>query len=126
MTERLHEEKQEEKSEFWRSDRLDTIWWAAAFIWGGLVLLARTSGFAESISWWEGWSVFFTGLGVLLLIGAFIRTVVPAYHRKVVESLIFGLILLGIGLGNFWVLIWPLALIIVGFVILRSAFVRQH
>lgn len=128
MTERSlkeQDEKTDERDEFWKSDRLDTIGWAAAFIWGGLVLLVGSAGFVDNIGWWDGWSVFFTGAGVLVLFGTLFRAVVPEYHRKVLASLIFGLLLIGIGLGNFWVLIWPLALIIVGFVILRSAFAHR-
>lgn len=132
MTERpMREEADEENpdqlwDDFWKNDRLDTLWWALVFIWAGLVLLAETSGFAESIAWWDGWSVFFIGAGGLVLLGTLLRLALPAYRRKISETLIFGLILLAIGLGNFWVGIWPLALILVGLVILRGVFARRR
>lgn len=112
----------------WHSDRIDTIGWAAAFIWGGLVLLAGTTNFSANYAWWDGWSVFFTGLGVIVLLGTAVRLVIPRYRQSVVWGLIFGFILLGIGLDDLIGLssFWALALLIIGFVILMSAFSRRR
>jgi hypothetical protein len=53
---------------------------------------------------------------VIVLLGVLVRLLVPAYRRPVMGSLIFGAILLGIGLGELvgWVLIGPLILIAIG------------
>lgn len=111
---------------FWRVDRLDALWWAAGFIWAGLVLLVETAGLVESVAWWNGWSVFFSGAGVLTLAVSLLRMVLPAYRRKVIAGQVFGLILLAIGLSGFWAVIWPLALISVGLVIIGGAFARRR
>ena len=112
--------------EWWRNDQLDTIWWALAFIWGGLVLLAHTTGYWPSFDWWNAWAVFFVGAGITVLVGTLIRLLVPEFRRKLVPSLIFGSILLAIGLGDlaFWV--WPLILVAIGIGILRSAMTARH
>jgi hypothetical protein len=51
-----------------------------------------------------------------VLLGVVVRLLVPAYRRPVTGSLIFGVILLGIGLGEVvgWVAIGPLILIAIG------------
>jgi len=132
MSERVSNEKEKGGSsgekEWWRSDRVDAAGWGAAFIWGALVLLAEATGFMTDYSWWDGWGVFFTGAGVITLIGTVIRLQIPSYRGKWVGSLIWGCILLAIGLGTWgsvgW--LWVLVLLIVGIIILREAFVRKR
>jgi len=132
MSEQLSNEKEKGKSssekEWWQSDRVDAIGWGAAFIWGALVLLAGITGFTASYSWWDGWGVFFTGAGVITLIGTAIRLQIPEYRGKWLGGLIWGSILLAIGLGTWgsvgW--LWVLVLLIVGIIILREAFVRKR
>ena len=112
--------------ELWREDRLDTVGWAAGLIWAGLVLLAQTTGLTDDYGWWDGWAVFFTGAGILVLLRTFIRPLVPEFRRKLAADLIFGFILLSIGLGDLVVdWIWPFALIAVGVMILRGLRTRQ-
>lgn len=132
MSEQLSNEKEREKSssekDWWRSDRLDAIWWGITFVWGALVLVAETTNYAANFSWWNGWGVFFTGIGVVALIGTVIRLQMPAYRKKWVGSLIAGLIMLAIGLGNLvdsdWV--WILVLIIIGVSILIHVLIRKR
>ena len=107
-------------------DRLDAVWWGLVFILGALVLLAENAGWAATWSWWEGWGVFFTGAGILALLAAVIRLQMPAYRAKWVFSAVFGVIFTAIGLGAWdtawWV--WVIVLLVVGAVILQSAFTR--
>jgi len=132
MSEQLSNEKEREKSssekDWWRSDRLDAIWWGITFVWGALVLVAETTNYAANFSWWNGWGVFFTGIGVAALIGTVIRLQMPAYRKKWVGSLIAGLIMLAIGLGNLvdsdWV--WILVLIVIGVSILIHVLIRKR
>lgn len=109
----------------WRKDRLDAVGWAAIFIWGALVILARTTGFAANFSWWNGWAVFFTGAGVIVLLETAIRLVIPEYRKEVLVGVIFGCVLLAVGLGD-WSWFWPLALIAIAIAILAKAFSRQQ
>ncbi len=108
-------------------DRIDALWWGLAFIWAALVLLTANTGWADSSGWWDGWGVFFIGAGILALFCAVIRLQMPAYRAKWVFSTIFGVIFLAIGLSAWesawW--IWVVVLVIVGVVILRSAFTRR-
>lgn len=107
-----------------KGDRVDTFGWAAVFIWAGLVLLADITGFASGLVWWDGWGVFFTGAGIIVLVGTAFRTITPRYRRSVLGGLIFGTILLGIGLGDIVSWFWPAALLAVGITILIKALGR--
>jgi hypothetical protein len=111
--------------EWWENDLIDSLGWAAAFIWAGLVLLAETKNFSANFTWWDGWAVFFTGAGVIVLSEVVIRLVIPRYRTKVTGGLIFGLILLGIGLGDLLDLFWPLVLIAIGAIILLRTIIRR-
>ena len=132
-------QKHEEKSvdEKYRRDPLGSIIWACILIWAGLVFLADNLGMLEGIRnvtfWGQGnmilgmrtWSVIFIGAGVLLYLEVLIRTLVPAYRQPIGGTLIFGTLLVAIGLGNIvnWSLIWPLILIAIGLsVLLRNSF----
>jgi hypothetical protein len=105
----------------WRpSDKGDTVGWALIFIWAALLLLASTIKFGQEYSWWDGWGLFFIGLGVIGLAGALIRLLVKDYPNPSLWDIIFGLFFLFLGLGNNTGWIWALALIVIGFSIIRS------
>lgn len=108
-------------------DRLDGIFYGLAFILGGLVLAAELSDFSASLPWWTtGWGVFFAGVGVLAILGTAVRILVPRYRVRVGQSLVFGCIMLGIGLGERAVWIWPVLLSIIGLTILRGVFLQRR
>lgn len=75
---------------------------------------------------WDAWPVIFLGAGVIVLLGVVVRLLVPAYRRPVTGSIIFGFILLGIGLGELtrWDVVGALVLIAIGVSILLSRFIR--
>ena len=128
------EEKQEKEEknweEKWRRDPLNAAVWAIILIWAGLVLLAGNMGLLESFlgTRIEAWSFGFLGAGVIVLLGVLVRALVPAYRRPLIGGLIFGFILLGIGLGELvsWVAIGPLILIAIGVSILLSGFLPRR
>jgi hypothetical protein len=114
---------EEEKRSFgdWRpSDRIDSVGWAAVFIWAGLILLAENIGYSTQFSWWDGWAVFFTGAGIIVLVEMVIRQLKPEYSSPSFWDLIFGFILLGVGLGGYTIWFWPVVLLFIGLVILLS------
>jgi hypothetical protein len=139
--------KQEEKSaeEKWQRDPLGAVVWAAILIWGGIVLLASNLGafdlvddflrdlplFGEDIRLdfaffpTEGWSVFFLGAAVILLIEVAIRLLVPAYRKSVVGTLILVAVFAGLATGNF-LCIGPLILIGIGISILFRGFQKKE
>jgi len=109
------------------ADRLDGIFYGLVFIWGGFVLAAELAGFnANFPCWTTGWGVFFGGVGVLALLGTLVRLLVPKYRVRVGVGLVFGCIMLGIGLGERAVWIWPVLLGIVGLTVLRGAILQRR
>jgi hypothetical protein len=135
MSERPRDEKEEkdEKNqggwdEKWRRDPVDAAMWAILLIWGGLMLLASNLDLFAGIERFPTWSIGFVGAGVIVLLAAAFRLVVPAYRRPLTGNLIFGLILIGIGLGEVigWVVIGPLVLIGIGLGILVTGILRRR
>jgi hypothetical protein len=128
------DEKQDEKKdqswdEKWRRDPVDAATWAIILIWAGLVLLAANMGLLDSLlgTRIEAWSFGFLGAGVIVLLGVVVRVLVPAYRRPLMGGLIFGVILIGIGLGEIvgWTAIGPLILIAIGVSVLLRGILRR-
>jgi low affinity Fe/Cu permease len=141
--EKREEKSPEEKSwdEKWQRDPLNTIAWAAILIWAGIVLLADNLGYLDPLrdlgrgtaglgflADFEAWSLIFFGAGVIILLEVLVRLLVPAYRKPVGGTLIFGLVLIGIGLGDVfgWTIIWPLILIGLGLSILLRGVMRNR
>ncbi len=131
-----HDEKIEER------DTLSSITWAAMLIWAGLVFLAANTGWldtiiahsfiarylpAEMVMFEPAiWGIIMLGAGIILLAEAIIRLLVPSIKRRVVGTLVLGVVFIGIGLGNFfgWDLIWPFILILLGVSVLVGGLLR--
>ena len=115
-----HSEKADEKSpeEKWQRDPLSAVVWALILIWAGLVFLADNLGILDSIQTSGGiipgvdievdlgpWAIILTGAGVIVLLEALVRLLVPAYRRPVGGTIIFGFTMnrvfveLGYGVG---------------------------
>jgi hypothetical protein len=141
--EKREEKSPEEKSwdEKWQRDPLNTIAWAAILIWAGIVLLADNLGYLDPfrdlgrgttglgfLADFEAWSLIFFGAGVIILLEILVRLLIPAYRKPVGGTLIFGLVLIGIGLGDVfgWTIIWPLILIGLGLSILLRGVMRNR
>ncbi len=123
------DEKHQEKEEKGRGDQLNAAAWGVIIIWAGLVFFADNMGILGNLRGgfpgrltfrFEPWPLIFLGAGVIILLEAVIRVLVPAYRRAVTGTVILGIVLLSIGLGNLisWNIIWPLLLIGIGAVIL--------
>jgi hypothetical protein len=98
--ERPRDEKEEkgDTGEKWRRDPIEALWWALFLIWIGVVILADYYGYLTRFERLETWSIIMIGAGVLVLLGVLVRLAVPAYRKPVLGNVIFGVILLGIGL----------------------------
>ncbi len=122
------DEKHDEKEEKGRGDPLNTAVWGLIIVWAGLVFLADNLGLFRSFRGdvpglpirFESWSLIFIGAGVILLLEAVVRVLMPAYRRAVTGTIILGIVFLSIGLGNLisWAVVGPLILIAIGAIIL--------
>jgi len=136
IDEKVHEkehEKVEEKQlqEKAHRDPLSNIIWAGILIWAGLALLASNLGVLATIpvlQGMSGWSLVFAGAGLILILEVFFRLFIPRYRQPVIGTMIMGLILMSIGLGDSfgWNLVWPVILIAVGLSIILGGFVRRN
>lgn len=127
------EEKQHEKEEKGRSDPLSNMVWGAIVIWAGVVFLADNMGLlsafrnrdvADAMPFgFSNWGLIFLGAGIIVLGEVVIRVLNPSYRRHVMGNIILAIVFIGIGLGNLvnWGVIWALALIAMGVVILLRA-----
>ena len=126
------EEEKEEKSwdEKWRRDPLSAAVWAAILIWAGLVLLVENMGLLDNLrilgTRLEAWPIILIGAGMIVLLEVLVRLVVPSYRQPVGGTLVFAVILVGIGLGNLfgWTVVLPLVLIAIGVSMLLRGLIR--
>ncbi len=126
------DEKNRDESwdEKWRRDPVDAAVWALILIWVGLVWLSHNMEWLFKGA--EGRdektvALGFLGAGVIVLLGVALRLVVPAYRRPITGSLIFGVILLGIGLSQVMegIAVGAIILIGIGLIILLAGIFRQ-
>lgn len=109
-------------------DLVNTITWAACFVWAGLVLIPDKLNFITASTRWGAWSLIFVGTAIIVLLGILICRLWPEYYRPVWRRLMLALVLLGIGLQGVvgWRIIWPVLLIAIGVSIaLRGIFYRS-
>jgi hypothetical protein len=111
--------------DFYKSKREDKLGWSLVFFWGALVVLAEVTGFSERFIGWDGWSMFFTGFGVICLYA--VPFLFYAGNKKAWTNLIFGAIFLSVGLGNLfnfgW--IWVVILVAIGYATLKDSFKKK-
>ena len=113
--------------DWWRTDRLDAIGWAALFLWGALVVLAEYTSFQDDFDWWDGWGVFLVGAGLIVLSQTGVRLVMPEYRSKWGWNLFWGTAFLSGGLGELASPVWyALPLVAIAVVILKDGFARSR
>ena len=68
------------------------------------------------------------GAGVIVLLEVVVRLLIPEYRRPVTGTLIFAVILIGLGLGNLTNcgVVWPFILIVIGLSILLRGFYTRR
>lgn len=125
--EKRTEKEEKGREEKWRSDPINAVTWAAVLVWLGLILLARTTGFMDGYDWWDPWPIFLLGWGVIMLVQAVVRGLTPGQRWWAPGNMIFGFILIGVGLGLLygWGFISPVVLFAIAATILFSAFVKK-
>jgi hypothetical protein len=125
------EHEKEEKGhweEKWRRDPLSAARWAIILIWAGIALLIDQLPFVAEIGWLDGWGLAFAGAGVIILMEAVVRLLVPAYRRPIGGILVLAAVFLGIGLGGLfgWEVTGALILIAIGTGVLLRSFLRRQ
>lgn len=135
-------EKREEKTteEKWRNDPLGTLVFAFVLIWAGVVLLLENIGTLDkwvtqvigTTGWTfladhEPWQYIALGAGLLVILEIVLRLLVPAWRRSILGSIIWAVVLIGLGLGGWvnWSILWPLIIILLGLSILLRGLFRK-
>jgi hypothetical protein len=125
--EKQEEKDEKERGEKTRNDPLSVIAWASVLIWAGFVFLAQNllPGF---LAGQDPWPLIFVGAGLIFLLEALVRVILPEYRRPVGGTVIFGLILIAIGVGDRigWGVLGPLVLILIGAGIAVGAALRRR
>lgn len=105
--------EKEEEFEKAPSDKLGTVFAGLILILLGITFYMASVGM---IAWGDWWAYFLAGLGIIFLIEATIRGLIPEYKRPVSGRVFVGLLLLAIGGFHILGIItwWPLILIVFG------------
>ncbi len=107
--------------------KLDAYYWGGVLLWAGLVFGAESLGFLPKIGNADAWSWVFLGAGLYSLVGNLFRMSSDAYSNPSTGDWVWGGIFTILGVGGFTALpiSWPLIIILVGVVILVSAFIDR-
>ena len=110
----------------WREDWGDRLFWGITFGWAAVILLVETTGYSQGFEQWDGWLVFFVGVGALLVAGAGLRAV-AGQTEKAIWALVLGGIVLALCFATetFWAWALPLGLLAVSISILNKLLRRQ-
>lgn len=117
---------------------ISTFAWAFVLLWAGFIFLAENLGYLqrwitsirglpERAYAFSAWPVVFLGAGVIFLIEAILRIILPGERKHFTGSLIMAAVGIGVGLGQMysWSLIGPFVLIAIGIsFLLRAVFSR--
>jgi len=130
---REREERHLERRERRRNDPVGPIIGALILIWlGVLFLVVQNPAMLRlpiEISWNNVWLIFLAGLGALLILRGILRAA-TGYRFGIAGSLIWGIVLLLIGLAGVFPgagldKLWPLALIALGLGLLLTNLLRR-
>lgn len=107
--------------------RLESLWWAGALIWAGLVFAADSLGLLPHIGKSDAWTWVFLGAGLYGVLGSLYRIVSPNYPNPTSWDYIWsgGLFIIGLAGLSPVSIFWPLILVLVGVVILAEALFQR-
>ncbi|HSG16162.1 MAG TPA: hypothetical protein VLE70_07560 [Anaerolineae bacterium] len=121
--------KAEETSRAERKERsrLESLWWAGALIWAGLVFAADSLGQLPQIGESDAWTWVFLGAGLYGMLGNLYRIANSNSPNPTAWDHIWSAGLLIIGLAGMPPvdIFWPLILVLVGVVILAETLFRR-
>jgi len=123
----MEQEKKIKKFFSWRKgDKGDTFGWALIVIWGALIILADSLGVTDGYTWWNSWGLFFIGIGIIGLVGAALRLLVSQFPLPSFWDLLFAIFFILLGTGNKTGWVWAVALIVIGFSVLRNVYQQNR
>ena len=99
---------------------------AVVLVWAGVAwILSNTGVFGGGI---DIWPVILAGGGVIIILGVIVRLLIPEYRRPVGGNLVFGFVLIGVGLGQLvgWSIVGPLVLIAIAISIIIGVVSRKR
>jgi len=122
MSEKREENKNVRKH---KKDPLSGIIAGIIVILLGVLFLLVTMGYLDWDNWW---AYFLVGLGVILIIEAVIRYMVPIYKRPIIGRIIGGIVLIAIGACGIFDIgfYWPLILVGAGIGIIVSTLLKSR
>ncbi len=97
MNEMTFEQEKSQKSE---RSRLETLWWAVALLWAGVVFGADSLGLLPQIGQADAWSWVFFGAGLFGMLGNLYRIATPESPNPTAWDYIWSGFLLLIGLSG--------------------------
>jgi hypothetical protein len=120
-------EEKEEKGQGLRRDPISGITWALILIAVGTIFLAENTLRLFDFEQFGGaWNLILIAVGLILLLEVALRLLLPEYRRPITGTLVFGLILLGLGLTSAigFQVTWPIFVIAIGVAMLISGLLR--
>ena len=104
--------------------RIDAIYWAAVFIWAGLIFGIDNFERLPEIGNATAWSWVFAGAGLIALLGNIIRVSAPDWPNPTTWDYIWSGFWLVLGLSGFFAvdIFWPVVLTLAGAAILVNTF----
>ena len=121
----MSEERGEGMRPRWRREPMPGLFFGLILVLLGVIFFLAAQ---DLISWGNWWKYLLIGLGSIFIIQVLIGYAHPAFRRLRSGRLIFGIVLVCIGLGflggfGTW---WPLILIALGLAILLNAWLRRR
>ncbi len=115
------------RSEHKERERLESLWWAGALIWAGLVFAADSLGVLPQIGDADAWSWVFFGAGLYGMLGNLYRLASLDRPNPSAWDYIWSGFLLIAGLGGVSEvdIFWPLVLVLIGAAVLVNALWRR-
>ena len=106
--------------------RLESIWWAAVFIWAGFVFIADYYGWLPEVREADAWSWIFLGAGVLGVVGALWRVLSENQPKPTGWDYFWSILFLVIGITGFLGsgIAFSVALIVIGVAVIANILFR--
>ena len=116
------------KAESKERKRLETIWWAGALIWAGLVFAADSLSLLPQIGDSDAWTWVFLGAGLYGTLGNLYRVANPSSPNSTAWDTIWsgGLLIIGLAGMSPVEIFWPLILVLIGVVILAETLFQRR